>query len=206
MGANDELIDYLKDEGVLYDNEVEKAMRRVDRLAFVDPKYRNQAYEDRPLPTVMGQTVSAPHMVSIMTQHLAIMPGMKILEVGAGSGYQAAILSELVGANGEVHTIERIPGLAHTARSHLIAYSNVRIHIGNGALGLKKLAPFDRILVAAAAHSIPPALLDQLAEGGRMIIPIGHGAMQRLTLVEKIAGSARKTDLNCNCVFVPLIG
>ncbi|MCK4327658.1 MAG: protein-L-isoaspartate(D-aspartate) O-methyltransferase [Candidatus Diapherotrites archaeon] len=206
MRTNDGLIDYLKHTGVLYDGMVEQAMRRVDRLAFIDPIYQNQAYEDRALPTALGQTISAPHMVAIMSQHLAISQGMKILEIGAGSGYQAAVLSELVGPAGEVHTIERIPALASTAEKRLIVYSNVRIHIGNGAQGLKPLAPFDRILVTAAAHSVPQALLDQLAEGGRMIIPIGHGAAQRLILVEKIAGSVRKTDLACPCIFVPLVG
>ncbi|MFC2174470.1 protein-L-isoaspartate(D-aspartate) O-methyltransferase [archaeon] len=206
MPTNDDLVDLLKREGILYDDDVEQAMRRVDRMAFVDPKYQGQAYDDRPLPTNLGQTISAPHMVAIMTQHLAITPGMKLLEVGAGSGYQAAILSEMVGANGEVHTIERVPALANVARSRLIAYSNIRVHIGNGAGGLKPQSPFDRIIVTAAAHAIPPALMDQLSEGGRMVLPLDHGAAQRLTLVEKIAGSARKTDLNCTCVFVPLIG
>ena len=206
MPSNDELVDYLKAGGVLYDEAVEQAMRRVDRMVFVDPKYQGNAYDDRPLPTAMGQTVSAPHMVAMMTQQLAILPGMKILEIGAGSGYQAAILSELVGTDGEVHTMERIPDLARTARSRLVAYANVRIHIGNGVQGLKPLAPFDRILVTAATHSIPQALLDQLAEGGRMVLPLGHGAAQKLTLVEKIAGIAKKTDLGCSCVFVPLVG
>ncbi len=204
MMSNDELIDYLCSEGILYDEDVEKAMRKVDRLAFIDPKYLGQAYEDRPLPTSCGQTISAPHMVALMTQHLSVMPGMKILDIGAGSGYQAAILSQLVGPEGEVHTVEKVVELAQTAKNRLIPYTNLRVHIANGSWGLKKHAPFDRILVAAAAHSVPQALLDQLVEGGRMVIPLGHGAAQRLTLIEKFAGQIKKTDLDCTCIFVPL--
>lgn len=205
MQSNDELVDYLKQEGILYDETVEQAMRRVDRIAFINPHYQGQAYQDRALPNALGQTISQPTMVAIMSQHLSILPGMKVLEVGAGSGYQAAILSELVGPDGEIHTIERIPDLASTAKKRLVAYSNIQVHVGNGVIGLKQNAPFDRIIVTAAVEEIPQALLDQLAENGKMVIPIGHGAFQRLTLVEKIAGEIRKTDLNCNCIFVPLV-
>jgi len=206
MPSNDSLIDGLRDLGILYDEAVEAAMRRVDRMAFVDRRYRREAYYDRPLPTDFGQTISAPHMVAIMTQHLSVMPGMKVLEIGAGSGYQAAVLSEIVGMDGEVHAVERLPELASAAKQSLAAYSNVKVHVGNGVLGLRSEAPFDRIIVSAAAQLVPPALLDQLAEGGRMVIPLGHGAAQRLTLVEKMAGHAKKTDLECTCVFVPLVG
>jgi len=205
MQTNDELVDYLKQSGTLYDEAVEEAMRRVDRIAFVNPRYQGQAYEDRALPNLLGQTVSQPTMVALMTQHLTVSPGMKVLDVGAGSGYQAAILSELVGPEGEVHTVERIAAIANAARKRLAAYPNIFIHIGNGVTGLKHKAPFDRILVSAAAEQLPQALVDQLSESSKMVIPIGYSAMQRLTLVEKLAGRTRKTDLNINCVFVPLI-
>ena len=206
MRTNDGLIDYLRYRGVLYDPSVEEAMRRVDRLAFVEPRYQKNAYEDKPAPTGFSQTISAPHMVALMTQHLSVSRGMKVLEVGLGSGYQAAILAELVGPEGEVHSIERIPQLAESAEKRLYAYSNIRIHVGNGIVGLKRQAPFDRILVTAAAGSVPQALAEQLDEGGRMVIPLARGAAQRLTLAEKIAGSIKKTDLGCNCLFVPLVG
>ena len=206
MQSNDELVDYLKSQGALYDEAVEEAMRRVDRLAFVGENYRNNAYDDRPLPTKLGQTISAPHMVAIMTQHLSVMPGMKILEIGAGFGYQSAVLSEMVGPEGEVHTIEHLPIVAEAATKNLRAYSNVSVTVSNGINGLKKEAPFDRIMVTAAAQAVPAPLMDQLAEDGKMVIPIGHGAVQRLTLVEKIAGQPKKTDLNCTCIFVPLVG
>lgn len=205
MQTNDELVDYLKQMGALYDEAVEQAMRRVDRVAFVNMRYQGQAYEDRALPNMLGQTVSQPTMVALMAQHLTVSPGMKVLEVGAGSGYVAAILSELAGPEGEVHAVERLPAIASQAKSRLAAYSNIYIHIGNGVTGLKHKAPFDRILVSAAAEQLPQALVDQLSESGKMVIPIGYSNMQRLTLVEKLAGSTRKTDLNINCVFVPLI-
>ena len=205
MQTNDELVDYLKRSGVLYDEAVEQAMRRVDRATFVSMRYHGQAYADRALPNMLGQTISQPTMVALMTQHLTVSPGMKVLEVGAGSGYQATILSELVGPEGEVHAVERLPAVANQAKKRLAVYSNIHVHIGNGVTGLKGQAPFDRILVSAAAERPPQALVDQLSESGKMIIPIGQSNMQRLTLVEKIAGRTRKTDLGVNCVFVPLI-
>ena len=206
MQTNDELVDYLKAEGVLYDETVEEAMRHVDRIGFVDPRFSTQAYDDKPLPTKLGQTISQPTMVAIMTQHLAVLPGLKILEIGAGSGYQAAVLSEVVGPEGQVFTVERLPDLARIAKERLTAYSNIDITIGNGFMGLKKEAPFDRIMVTAAAQIVPPSLVEQLTTEGKMVIPIGHGALQRLTLIEKIAGTPKTTDLNCTCVFVPLVG
>ncbi len=205
MRTNDELVDYLKGTGALYDEAVEEAMRRVDRIAFVPQRYRSHAYEDRALPNLLGQTTSQPTMVALMLQHLAASAGMKALEVGAGTGYVAAILSELVGPEGEVHAIERIPAIAHEAQKRLVAYSNVYVHIGNGITGLKGKAPFDRIIVSAAAENPPQALIDQLSGSGKIVMPVGHSNMQRLTLVEKLAGSVRKTDLGINCVFVPLI-
>lgn len=205
MRTNDELVDHLKQKGMLYDEAVESAMRRVDRIAFVDPRYRNQAYEDRALPLMRGEQLSQPTMVALMMQHLSISPGMTVLDVGAGSGYQAAILSELVGPEGEVYIIRSLGSIAGIMRRQLSAYPNIFLHIGSSILGLKRKAPFDRILVSSAAPAPPQTLISQLSGSGKMVIPISHGTVQRLTLVEKFAGRTRKTDLNANGVFTPLI-
>ncbi|MBN3037190.1 MAG: protein-L-isoaspartate O-methyltransferase [Candidatus Diapherotrites archaeon] len=205
MNSNDGLIDYLVGQGVLYDSAVEAAMRAVDRAQFVPRPYRAAAYSDQPLPLGFGQTISAPHMVAIMTQHLSVQEGMNVLEIGSGSGYQAAVLAQLVGPSGVVHTIERIPELAASARKALSSYKNVGVVVGSAMRGLKEHAPYDRMLVACAAHRVPEALKQQLAEGGRTVIPISRGAVQELTLVEKLAGTLKSIDLNCSCLFVPLM-
>jgi protein-L-isoaspartate(D-aspartate) O-methyltransferase len=203
--SNSDLIGYLKNDGILTDPDVEAAMRKVDRSRFVPPKFSSRAYSDEPLPIPGGQTISAPHMVALMTQFLQPGPGQKILEVGAGSGYQAAVLAEMVGARGSVVTIERVPELVEFARKNLKGYPNVRVIEGDGSLGWPEAAPFDRILVAAGAARIPPRLFEQLAEGGRMVVPVGPQFAQELFLVEKKAGKMVQTDLFCPCVFVPLV-
>lgn len=205
MISNNALVNHLRNEGILFDEDVERAMRRVDRIAFVDPRYAGQAYEDRALPNSFGQFISAPHMVALMAQYLSIMPGMKILEIGSDSGYLAAVLSELVGPEGKVYTIKHLPALADRVKNKLLPYTNITVYVGNSVLGLRQHAPFDRIIVSAAVHTVPETLMDQLAEGGRMILPLGRGAAQRLTLIEKIGGKPKKTDLQHTCMFVPLV-
>jgi protein-L-isoaspartate(D-aspartate) O-methyltransferase len=205
MESNDALVDYLKRIGVLLDEDVERAMRAVDRAAFVEPQYRSAAYADTPLPTSSGQTISAPHMVAVMTQHLTAGLGMRVLEVGAGSGYQAAVLSELVGDEGAVVTMERVPELAALSKKRLAGYENVTVVAGNGALGYPKKAPYDRVLVSCAAREPPQALLAQLGGSGRMVVPIGPRGSQKLMLIEKVAGRVTAQDLGCDCVFVPLV-
>jgi len=205
MQSNNELIEYLVHTGVLSDDAVIQAMKSVDRVKYVPSVHRNSAYADSPIPIGFGQTISAPHMVAIMSQHLGLHEGHKVLEVGAGSGYQAAILAELVGEKGRVYTVERAPELAAEAKRRLKDYFNVEVIVGNGAMGLKKHAPYNRMLVACAARNVPQALEEQLEEGGKMVIPIGRGAAARLTLVEKFAGTIKKIDLNCSCRFVALI-
>jgi len=186
------------------DARVLAAMRRVPRHLFVDEALRERAYGDHPLPIGEEQTISQPFIVALMTSLLAPAPDAKVLEVGTGSGYQAAVLAELVR---RVCTIERLPRLAQRARNTIeaLGYQNVWVRTANGALGWSDEAPFDRILVAAGGPRVPPPLFDQLAEGGRMVVPIGDDQNQVLTLVTKRAGQMVTED-HGECRFVPLVG
>ena len=180
------------------------AMRRVPRHLFVDEALRERAYGDHPLPIGEEQTISQPYIVALMSQLLDLEESLKVLDIGTGSGYQTAVLAELVR---RVCSIERLPRLAQRARSLLetLGYSNVWIRVGNGALGWPDEAPFDRILVATGGPSIPSPLFDQLAEGGKMVLPLGDQANQTLTLVEKIRGQM-VTTAHGDCKFVKLVG
>ncbi len=186
------------------DARVIDAMRRVPRHVFVDEALRDRAYGDHPLPIGEGQTISQPYIVGHMTELLRLEGREKVLEVGTGSGYQAAVLSELAA---RVCTIERIPRLASRARETLEALGirNVWVRAGNGTLGWPDQAPFDRILVTAGGPVVPPPLFEQLAEGGRMVIPVGEVANQTLQVVEKVQGTMRVTP-DAECVFVKLVG
>lgn len=179
-----------------------EAMRKVPRHLFV-PEYQiSSAYEDRPLSIGDGQTISQPYIVAHMTAIIKPHKGMKVLEIGTGSGYQAAVLSEIVD---QVYTIEIVENLGKRARSDLakLGYKNVFIKIGDGYQGWPEEAPFDAILVTAAAEKIPQPLIDQLKEGGRMVIPIGkQGALQDLILLERIKGKIKTTNLGA-VRFVP---
>jgi protein-L-isoaspartate(D-aspartate) O-methyltransferase len=180
------------------------AMTAVPRHEFVANELRSHAYEDAPLPIGSGQTISQPYIVAAMTAALHLQLGDRVLEIGTGCGYQAAVLSRLAK---EVFTIERRPELA-SAASRLLAqldYSNVHVHCGDGTFGLPEIAPFDAILVAAAAPEIPKPLLAQLAERGRMIIPVGGADHQELQLVER-HGDAFPAKTLEGCRFVPLVG
>jgi protein-L-isoaspartate(D-aspartate) O-methyltransferase len=186
------------------DAAVLAAMTAVPRHEFVPEGLRLHAYDDLPLPIGGGQTISQPYIVAAMTAALHLLPSDRVLEIGAGCGYQAAVLSRLAR---EVFTIERRPELA-SAASELLArlgYANAHVHCGDGTLGLPELAPFDAILVAAAAPAVPKPLLAQLAEGGRMIIPVGEADHQELQLVEK-HGDAFPAKILEGCRFVPLVG
>ncbi len=185
--------------------EVLEAMKRVKRHLFVPPGLRDQAYGDYPLPIGDGQTISAPHMVAMMCDYLDLEKGAKVLEIGAGSGYHAAVIAELIGKNGCVYTVERLPSLVEYSRQNLRAagYMNVVVVQGDGSLGLPEHAPFDRICVTCAAPDIPPPLLEQLKTGGKMVIPIGR-YIQVLYLVEKKNGIEKRSK--SEVVFVPLIG
>ena len=174
------VVEQIQNRGVK-DARVLAAMRDVPRHFFVPDGLRPQAYEDRPLPIGQGQTISQPFIVAYMTEALAVRPTDRILEIGTGSGYQAAVLARLAR---EVYTIEIVPDLARQAMARLKPYANVRVRQGDGYAGWPERAPFDRIMVTAAPERIPQPLIDQLAPGGRMVIPVGT-AEQWLTVVEK---------------------
>jgi len=192
----------LEDRGI-HDLRVLDVMREVPRHEFVAEELQSEAYEDHPLPIGAGQTISQPYIVALMLQHLALRPEDRVLEVGTGSGYATALLSRLCA---HVDSIERHAELAESARQVIdrLGYSNVRIVVGDGAQGLPQYAPFDAILVSAAAPAVPPALFKQLGEGGRMIVPVGRAGVQQLQLVRKAYGQAEITDLE-GCRFVPLV-
>jgi protein-L-isoaspartate(D-aspartate) O-methyltransferase len=181
-----------------------EAFRRVPRHRFVPDTRSGQAYEDRALPLAEGQTISQPSMIAIMLEALALEPYHRVLEVGAGSGYAAALLSVLAG---EVDAIEIRPALAADARRTLseIGVRNVHVRVGDGRRGLPERAPFDRILVSAGAGSVPPALVNQLATGGRIAIPIGSEWGQTLMIGEKDARGDTTWKENVGCAFVPLV-
>jgi protein-L-isoaspartate(D-aspartate) O-methyltransferase len=186
------------------DKRVLRVMEKVPRHLFVPSESRALAYADGPLPIGEGQTVSQPYMVAVMTQHLNLKGGEKILEIGTGSGYQSAVLMEL---GDELFTIERIHWLGERAKGRLLelGYRNFHIRIGDGTKGWPEAAPFDGIIVTAGAPSVPDVLVDQLNEGGRLVIPVGSRYSQALlTCVKK--GEGCITDEDIMCVFVPLIG
>jgi protein-L-isoaspartate(D-aspartate) O-methyltransferase len=186
------------------DERLLRAMRRVGRHLFMPEGARGSAYEDRAVPIGEGQTISQPFMVAIMTQLLELTGSEKVLEIGTGSGYQAAILGELAQ---EVYTIERNEDLAEKAAQTLksLDYNNVHVLVSDGTLGLEEKAPFDRIMVTAAGPSIPPPLVEQLSEGGIIISPVGERHMQALIKGKKVNGVLLTEDV-LQCAFVPLIG
>lgn len=177
------------------DRRTLKAMRQVERHLFVPPQYMHMAYHDSPLTIGYGQTISQPFIVGYMTEVIKPKPNHKVLEVGAGSGYQAAVLAEIVD---KVYTIEIIDELAKTASERLkkLGYNNVEVINGDGYFGLEEEAPFDAIIVTAASEHIPPSLIKQLKEGGKMIIPVGSPFFtQSLMLVEKKKGKVSTKSL-----------
>jgi protein-L-isoaspartate(D-aspartate) O-methyltransferase len=186
------------------DQRVLDGMSRVPRELFVDERDRSRAYFDMPLKIGFGQTISQPYMVALIAQEAAVHEGDKVLDIGTGSGYQAALLAEL---GAEVHTIERIPELAERARERLrvAGYENVTVHVGDGTLGLPEEAPFDAITVAAAAPEVPMSLYEQLVPGGRLVVPVGGPGGQRLEIVVRSPeGPAVRRSVPCR--FVPLLG
>lgn len=184
------------------DERVIQAMLKVERDQFVPENLRQFAYEDRPLPIGYGQTISQPYIVALMTSFLGLKGDEKVLEIGTGSGYQAAILAELTK---EVYTIEIIPQLAKQAESRLkkLGYKNVKVKCGDGFEGWPEYAPFDCIIVTCAPEEIPPLLIQQLKEGGRMVIPVGK-FWQELKLVVKENGKIKVKDI-IPVRFVPMI-
>jgi len=200
------LVQNLKNEGRIKTLAVEKAFLEIPREEFIPQVLKNSAYVDTPLEIGNGQTISAPHMVAIMCEALDIQKGQKILEIGAGSGYHAAIVSKIIGEKGHVYTIERFSNLALKAKENLdkVKIENVTVIEGDGSLGLPDFAPYDRIYVTCAAPKIPPPLLEQLKDSGKLLIPIGR-MYCTLELLEKKENKVVTKDLG-GCAFVPLVG
>jgi protein-L-isoaspartate(D-aspartate) O-methyltransferase len=204
----EKLISYLVKEGILKTPEIINAFYKVAREEFVLEEYREHSYADVPLPILYSQTISQPTTVAIMTEALEPKRGNKILEIGAGSGYQAAILAEIVKEEGKVYTIERIKELVDFARKNIekVGYKNVEVILGDGSIGLKEKAPFDRIIVTACAPKIPNSLIEQLKDNGIIVIPTGAiMQLQHLLKIKKEGKKLRKEDLGF-FAFVPLIG
>jgi protein-L-isoaspartate(D-aspartate) O-methyltransferase len=193
----------LRERGIC-DERVLAAMEAVPRERFVPSEYRDAAFDDHALPIASGQTISQPYMVALMTEGLALSGDESVLEIGTGSGYQAAILSRLCG---RLVSIERIDELSLAARNVLdeLGCANVELVVGDGSLGWWPGAPYQGIIVTAGAPEIPQPLYDQLAEGGRLVIPIGTGRPQVLKIVTKRPDGPLIVD-SCECSFVPLIG
>jgi protein-L-isoaspartate(D-aspartate) O-methyltransferase len=187
------------------DERLLAAMSKVPRHEFVSQQNWNEAYADHPIPIAEKQTTSQPYMIAAMVQAAEIKSGDRVLEIGAGSGYQTAVLAELAS---QVFAVERYASLTDTAQKTLerLGYRNAKIVTGDGSLGLPEAAPFDAIIVSAAAPSIPQALVDQLALGGRLLIPIGEAEQQVLQLVQRNADGGTSVRTLEGCRFVPLIG
>lgn len=192
----------IEDRGIT-NHKVLQALRKVERHLFVPPGFRKEAYNDYPLPIGEGQTISQPYIVALMTEILAPFQGKKVLEIGTGSGYQAAVLAELYD---QVYTIEIMEVLGQRA-SHLLnhlGYRNIKVKIGDGYKGWKKHSPFDAIIVTCAPSHIPSPLKDQLAEGGKMVIPVGEQYGQKLILLTKKKGRIKKINV-IPVRFVPML-
>lgn len=187
------------------DERVLAVMGELPRHIFVEEAMARQAYGDNPLPIGEGQTISQPYIVALMSELLQVGPGMKVLEIGTGSGYQAAVLAKL---GADVHTVERLPKLCNSSRDRLLGLGLFSVHVklDDGTLGWPSAAPFDRIMVTAGGPEVPPPLIDQLAMGGRMVMPVGGARRsQCLLLVEKTAMGIRKSEI-CPVAFVDLVG
>jgi protein-L-isoaspartate(D-aspartate) O-methyltransferase len=201
----DVLIDTMKNTGFLTDSRVESAIRKVPRHNFVPESLKNQAYENTPIPIIEKQTISQPSVVSRMTEWLDLKEGQKVLEIGSGSGWQSAILANLVG-NGKIFTIERHAKLASFAKKNLekLGIKNVTIIHGDGNLGLPEESPFDRIMITAACKKIPDILLNQLSLDGLLIAPVGDD-IQSLILLKKTIKGFVEIKNQKGYVFVPLL-
>jgi protein-L-isoaspartate(D-aspartate) O-methyltransferase len=198
-----QLIETIRERGI-HDLEVLRAFDLVPRHLFVPDAVRHRAYEDAPLPIGFGQTASQPSLQALYLQTLKIEPGDRVLEVGTGTGFQTALLAQLAR---HVYSVERLRELSARARTLLDAMrlSNVALLVGDGTIGWSRYAPFDAILVAAGGPSVPQPLIDQLAPGGRMLVPVGDRARQTLTLVRRDGEDVTMEPMS-DCVFVPLVG
>jgi protein-L-isoaspartate(D-aspartate) O-methyltransferase len=204
------LVSKLLEMGYINSEIVKDAMIKVPREEFMTPETKSFAYLDRPIPLKNGQTISAPHMVAIICEKLGLEKGMKVLEIGTGFGYNAAVVAEIIGPEGHVYTIERIENLKKTAEQNLnrTGYSkNVSVILGDGTNGYNEQAPYDRIYATASAPKIPEPLKKQLKIGGRLITPIGHDtSVQELLCLTRINENDYKSHNLGGVVFVPMIG
>jgi len=198
------MYEYLVYHGVA--KEVIEAMNKIDRKIFVSEEYEESAYLEVPLPIGFGQTISAPHMVGIMCSALNLSHGDKVLEIGTGSGYNATVISLLVGDDGHIYTIERIAELAEIARRRmeLLRIKNVTVVVGDGKNGLAEYSPFDKIVVTCYARKIPEQLLSQLSDDGILLCPVGNELVQVLKRITKVHGKIHEENL-MEVKFVPLI-
>jgi len=191
--------------GYLTSDSVIDAMMEVPREIFVPESMRKYAYNDTPLEIGYGQTISAPHMVAIMSEALDLKRNSRVLEVGTGTGYHAAVTAKIV-RDGHVYTVERIKELAEKAMANFekLGIKNITVIVGDGSLGLPEYSPFDRIYATCAAPAVPPRLVEQLSNGGKMLVPVG-GRICDLILVEKADGKITEKNLG-GCSFVPMVG
>ena len=206
MYSHQQLINLLIQEGYLKSPAIIKAFKKIDRADFVSPETLNEAYGNYPLPIGLGQTISQPATVAFMLELLQAQAGDKVLDVGSGSGWQTALLAELVGPKGQVIGLEIKDELVKLAQDNLVNYNyqNIKLVKGNGWQGLPDEAPFDKIIIAAAASEVPQALKEQLSESGRLIAPIGQGS-QDIVVIDKISQNRFKETRYPGFVFVPLV-
>jgi protein-L-isoaspartate(D-aspartate) O-methyltransferase len=207
LDDNEKLIQGIRCLEYLKSKNVEEALRKYRREFFVPDEVKHMAYRDFPLSIGFNQTISQPSTVVAMTEALEVKEGEKVLEIGTGSGWQAAVLSYLVGEKGHVYTIEILEDLAEFARGNLIkvGIKNVEVFVGDGSLGMKKNAPFDKIIVTAACPDVPKPLLEQLKVGGIMVLPIGNLYLQEMFVVRKLKDKVDKKSIG-SFMFVPLVG
>lgn len=205
----DELVQSLRRRGYIKTSEVAEAFRKVPREKFVPSNARTDAYADHPLSIGEGQTISAPSMIAIMLEVLGAGKNQKILEIGAGSGYNAALLAEIVGEEGKIYSIERLPGVADFGRENLekTGYDQVEVIVGDGTKGYEEEAPWDRVIITACAPKIPDTLINQMKVGGKLVAPVGkYYRSQTLLEVKKIGEEETETTEHGSCAFVPLVG
>jgi protein-L-isoaspartate(D-aspartate) O-methyltransferase len=203
-----ELVRHLERAGRIRSDEVAAAMMAVRREDFMPDPLRHAAYADRPQDIGQGQTISAPHMVAIMVEAMRASEGQRVLEIGGGSGYHAAVMAHMVAPSGHVYTVERLEPLAERARANLerAGLSElVTVVLGDGSCGWSEFAPYDRISVACAAPDVPEPMLRQLNDGGMLLIPVGARYVQELVRVTRVSTKFRREGLG-GCVFVPLVG
>lgn len=205
----EDMVQSLERRGYLESSEVIEAFRKVPRENFVPSKVRGDAYADRPLSIGEGQTISAPSMIAIMLEVLKAEGGDKILEIGTGSGYNAALMAEIIGPEGEVHSIERIKTVAETGRENLErnGYEQVKVIVRDGTKGYEEEAPWDKIIITACAPEVPDPLIEQLKVGGKLVAPVGeYYRSQTLLEVEKVNEDETEVRRHGSCAFVPLVG